>query len=360
MRSNFRRSNTKLLTKLRRYGFSLSHSYQVSFLRNDNIFELTPSPKGSNNRKVIEARCAFTTSCKSFRSNPLTAMLRSRLSRFSQTKFRSIAAHSYGFTLAELIITIAVLGVVSAIVIPNITQRTINKQNAVKLIQVYSSLSNAIDMYMIENNCVGNLASCVSNMNDAHKNYQYKGFNQTPDNFKDIKNHLNVVDESCYNTEKSWLSSTSVKMLDGSKQVYAWEAPAVPKKNGKRQWDGQKGANCYYLLRNGAVIHVQLLDDNRQSGFGSIDVNGKKGPNEYGVDVFPFGIGAAFNSNHWASKSLNPFWAEDNNSDNSKFNNGRGKTYKGMCRISCNNCDCPVDETSPTAYVLKYKKIPRK
>ena len=92
-------------------------------INNDTIFELAPSPKGSNNRKVMEARCAFSLSWKSFRSNPLTAMLRSCLSRFSQTKFRSIAAHSYGFSLAEAMVMLVIVSILMAVSAPLITKK---------------------------------------------------------------------------------------------------------------------------------------------------------------------------------------------------------------------------------------------
>ena len=117
-------------------------------------------------------------------------------------------------------------------------------------------------------------------------------------------------------------------------------------------------------------MHVQFPDNQKQSGFGTVDINGKKGPNQIGKDIFPVGWGAAGNSSHWASKGLNPFWAEDgyateqndfgNRSDDYNFEGVQtGLRYRGLCRISCPKCDCKPDENSPTYYVLQYKKMPK-
>ena len=110
---------------------------------------------------------------------------------------------------------------------------------------------------------------------------------------------------------------------------------------------------------------VQYPDNQKQSGFGSIDINGKNGPNKMGVDIFPVGWGAAGNKNHWAHKGFNPFWAEDGYaslSDNEtsevdyNFTGVQtGPKYRGLCRISCPKCDCPADIHSPTYYVLEIK-----
>ena len=246
------------------------------------------------------------------------------------------------FTLVEIVITVLIISMVAIITISSLNKKISNRQNVVKLIQVYNALSNAFDVYMIENNCVGNIALCT---NQKHKQY---GIHRTDVSFKDIADHLNIVDHVCGNDTKGkkWLNTQPFKMLDGTMQKEPWEAPSL---YGKDAWPA---VNCYYLFKNNAVMHVTYVDTQGKSGFGSIDVNGKKGPNAYGVDVFPFGIGAYNNPNHWASKSINPFWAEDG------AYNSRQKTYKGMCRISCPICNCGPDKSSPTAYVLKYRELP--
>ena len=86
------------------------------------------------------------------------------------------------------------------------------------------------------------------------------------------------------------------------------------------------------------------------------DVNGKKGPNRVGVDVFPFGLGMPYytrekktsNSERYGlySKGLNPYYTEDNNG-----NKG------GLCRTIDNN-NCKGSENSPLEYVLLTGKLP--
>ena len=77
----------------------------------------------------MNKKYGFKLSCKTFRSNHLTAMLHSRLSRFSQTKFCNSVAHSYGFTFAEVMITLVIVGIVSMLVVPNLLDSSNQKVN---------------------------------------------------------------------------------------------------------------------------------------------------------------------------------------------------------------------------------------
>ena len=119
----------------------------------------------------------FTCLVKHFRSNPLTAMLRSRLSRFSQTKFRCahtshtlrMQAHSkskdfgslcnsYGFTLAETLITLTILGIVAAITVPGLINRQQEAANKTKVKKAMTMYEKALNQMIIENDLKTNQA----------------------------------------------------------------------------------------------------------------------------------------------------------------------------------------------------------
>ena len=232
------------------------------------------------------------------------------------------------------------------------------KNTVNKLLQTYENIQKATELYQKENNCEDDIAKCISKAEGANE-WDYMN---TGKYFEGIAKHLDLADYACSNyADKDWLLSTPATLLDGSTQTEAWEAPS------KAFQDSYKNANCYYLFKNGAVMHVQYPDNQKQSGFGTIDINGKKAPNRIGKDIFPVGWGAAGNPKHWAHKGFNPFWTEDGyasvNGDNSAINynfNGVqiGPKYRGLCRISCPNCECNADISSPTYYVLENKKLP--
>ena len=224
-----------------------------------------------------------------------------------------------------------------------------------KLISTYNQIKNATDLYMKENGCENNIADCISRA-EGKNEWDYMN---TGRYFEGIAKHLELEDYACNNNyEKTWLSEKPAILLDGSTQTEAWEAPT------KAFQDSYANANCYYLFKNGAVMHVQFPDNQRQSGFGTLDINGKKAPNRIGKDIFPIGWGAAGNQDHWAAKGANPFWSEDGyatveDADDYNFDGVQtGPQYRGLCRISCPKCDCPADISSPTYYVLENKKLP--
>lgn len=65
---------------------------------------------------------------------------------FSQFTTRSLA-----FTLAEVLITLAIIGVVAALTIPTLMQKNQDQNTVVKLKKVYSVLSNAYNLAVQEN-----------------------------------------------------------------------------------------------------------------------------------------------------------------------------------------------------------------
>lgn len=257
------------------------------------------------------------------------------------------------------IVVISVILFCMVSIIAGVLFKNINEKNSVKkLIETYENIKTATEKYQQENGCVDDISKCISKA-EGKNEWDYM---DTSKYFEGISKNLDIIESACKNeyADKEWLSSEPATLLDGSKQTEAWEAPS------KAFQDSYQNANCYYLFKNGAVMHVQFPDNQKQSGFGTIDINGKKAPNKMGVDIFPVGWGAAGNTSHWAHKGFNPFWAEDGyatfenqNGDDYNFEGVQtGLTYRGLCRISCPKCDCKADLSSPTYYVLENKKLP--
>lgn len=63
----------------------------------------------------------------------------------NKIKFLSTKTH-FGFTLAEVLITLGIIGVVAAITIPTLNQRNFEKQTVSKLRETQSIISQAVRM----------------------------------------------------------------------------------------------------------------------------------------------------------------------------------------------------------------------
>lgn len=76
-----------------------------------------------------------------------------------------------GFTLAEVLITLSILGVVAAITIPNIIQQYQKRLTITKLQKAYATLEQAAGNIAINTGCVGKTLEC-SNLLSITNNYE--------------------------------------------------------------------------------------------------------------------------------------------------------------------------------------------
>ncbi len=56
-----------------------------------------------------------------------------------------------GFTLAEILITLGIIGIIAAMVLPGIIENTKERQTVVKLKKSYSVIQNAVQKTIAEN-----------------------------------------------------------------------------------------------------------------------------------------------------------------------------------------------------------------
>ena len=95
----------------------------------------------------FKKRVAFTLSCKTFSSDSSQAKLTQSPAQSSQTKLRS-----YGFTLAETLIVLVILGTIAAITIPALVRNHIENANRTKLKKCMTVYDVVLSKYTIENN----------------------------------------------------------------------------------------------------------------------------------------------------------------------------------------------------------------
>lgn len=166
-----------------------------------------------------------------------------------------------GFTLAEVLITLGVIGVVAAMTMPSLVAHYKEKQTVVALKKFYSILEQAIRLNQVQNPEDYSAENIVS---------MFKTVKICPPN-----------DLSC--TDKEY------KTLNGNKS-WAW---------GKL--DSYSSTSYYAQLVDGGIIryfgssNCETVRGTSEAlkhhcGEFSIDINGNKPPNQFGRDVFFFNI----------------------------------------------------------------------
>lgn len=183
-----------------------------------------------------------------------------------------------GFTLAEVLISLAIIGIIASITIHSLNS-TVNEKEAVsKLFKVYSSLSQVIGLAIAQNGPI----EYWYDDEDKIKNVATV--------FEILKPHLNIAkycgfEEGCF--------SNNLKGLNG----------AVT--NG---WFGQKTDRIKLVLADGSAIAIvgasapvceldssdgsaQAPEILKRNCFGiNVDINGKNPPNQRGKDIFDFQV----------------------------------------------------------------------
>ena len=123
----------------------------------------------------------FTHLVKALRKNQSSAKLMQPPSRFLLTGLR--CARPSAFTLAEVLITLSILGIVAAISVPNIIQQYQKRLTITKLQKAYATLENAATNLAVNTGCVGrdfactNLSSITDNDDFQKKFFELSGMN---------------------------------------------------------------------------------------------------------------------------------------------------------------------------------------
>lgn len=169
---------------------------------------------------------------------------------------------NYGFTLAEVLITLVVIGVIAAMTVPVMINH-INKQDYVSALQKsYSTLANAIRLSQAEN---GEIASW-----DFEKETESPGYVAE----KYILPYLNVVKVCGYAANQGCFSPDLLKHFNNAPWVYR----------------DNETTSFKFVLSDGTIIGMYVVADcvaSKQNCLSfHVDVNGHKGPNQIGRDFF--------------------------------------------------------------------------
>lgn len=197
-----------------------------------------------------------------------------KLRKFIKLIFIKKLIRSNGFTLAEILITLGIIGVVSAMTIPNLISTVSKREIESRLKEDYSILAQ-VNRRMIADE---------ADMNPQIADGSRAAINQWFDSY--ILPYMNVA-RVCYEpTEGCWPKSSRTRMLNGSTYT-----------------DCKLGYGCggdivSFIMKNGSMVTVDIGNNEQlRTIFGIdstaetcvkmyIDVNGEKRPNKFGIDVF--------------------------------------------------------------------------
>ena len=213
-------------------------------------------------------------------SKELSAQVPQYLSNFSETVFSRFTSHfslkrKAAFTLAEVLITLGIIGVVAALTLPSLIQKQQDKATVSRLEKIYSVLSQA-SLYAREEHGDFEDWNIIDN-NQA----------STRENFAYFEPYLKIL-RKCDNKSGCWAEQT--QSLSGQKARWS--------DNYKIGVDYisitlNDGTNVVYDFAEPSLNYVYGLPSyvNKPYIVFLVDVNGNRRPNKWGRDIFAFILG---------------------------------------------------------------------
>ena len=177
------------------------------------------------------------------------------------------------FTLAEVLVTLMIIGVIAAMTIPTLNQNTKNNEMVAGCLKAYSTLSQAVERMKPDYGPIG----FGTKWNDEE--VFWKG--QNKDYQEGFAHEFNTV-KVCGKNEKGC----------------NWEG--IPKRlNGTPHTNSYDGYNYNLIANDGMTYNYSKGDCSGEKGMSAdrskrtmgrfiVDVNGNKGPNRFGYDLYFF------------------------------------------------------------------------
>ncbi len=178
------------------------------------------------------------------------------------------------FTLAEVLITLGIIGVVAAMTMPSLIQKHQEKAAVTALKKAYSILSQAVQIAIAENGTPDNWGYTTEDVDKM---------------LKTIEPYLKVT-KTCYEIGDKCRNIADIIMLNGG----VWTAADV--------WHIKNKTRAALVLNDGMVISALALSDDCSTVYGKgkeaehicgeyiVDINGNKSPNTVGKDNFIFNL----------------------------------------------------------------------
>ncbi|MCD7879098.1 MAG: type II secretion system GspH family protein, partial [Candidatus Gastranaerophilales bacterium] len=160
-----------------------------------------------------------------------------------------LATRKSAFTLAEVLITLVIIGIIAAVTVPTLMANYKKKEVSSRLKKFYSTLSNAVRLADIDN------PGFIRSTSSARETQNYGNW------WKENLGKYMPVEEK---------DNTTYKVFSAS-ETSAW----TPSK--------------LYILNDGTMLYPNNYRYSCSVGF-YFDINGEKAPNTKGKDIFLFSI----------------------------------------------------------------------
>lgn len=185
----------------------------------------------------------------------------------------------FGFTLAEILVTLLIIGVIAAFTIPVLYQNYLKKQYVTSLKKFYTTASQALQNMAGDFGCVNDF-KCTGLFSSTGTNSITLGVALSP--------YFNIT-KSCPSTNQGCWPDNTNNYYDGTGTNWQYDAANGYKfitTDGMSVFVGNYAIDCdtptYSNGKTGNMTQV--------CGYLRVDVNGLKGPNCYGRDTFFFWI----------------------------------------------------------------------
>ena len=226
----------------------------------------------------------------------------------------------FGFTLAEVLITLGIIGVVAAMTIPVLQDRVQEKVLLSKLKVSYNILSNAYKMAMEEN---GGDASGWDIGQKSSKDGASKLYNKFAPHIKQLQSCDTAKGQKCF--AENYYDLFGTKPVSNDENI-----------DFRDTWGKGILLNgvsiAFYSSGNRCLAYDSFLGYS-ECGTVIVDLNGQTMPNRFGIDVFEFVI--------TAEKGIQPKYGDDKD------------TYGAKCKYK----DKGQNGRTCTWYALKYNSM---
>ncbi len=221
----------------------------------------------------------------------------SRKQNYHNYRLTSYRLKKCAFTLAEVLITLGIIGVVAAMTLPTLIQKHQEKELAVRVRKIYSDINNAL--LMSQKDSDGNIDFSTV-FNPDNTNYEtaqafakYFNGSKVCKNSGQCQNAYHKLKYAKYYTlgtgqgAETTLGSYPIIILNNGAMLYIqqYNNPDCYGMNSYEQTD-ENGDPVYDGDKNPVVI----TSENTMCGYIYIDVNGVKKPNRFGQDAYRIGI----------------------------------------------------------------------
>lgn len=159
------------------------------------------------------------------------------------------------FTLAEVLVTLGIIGVVAAMTVPNLMENYQRQSYITQLRKTHSELSQAAESAMNDSN--------------TQRFFESQAIRRGPGTF--ISTYFKTT-KTCSSSEFTDCLAASYNTVNGTSYFLSF--------------NGDGDTSCAVLASGSAMCIMK----NGASIIATVDINGKQGPNVYGRDLFHLSI----------------------------------------------------------------------